>query len=139
MVHLAGVASDKEIEEGGVSSISNVEFPSLDENTITTSVYGSRWAGQDLPKNEMPDDEMPKEVAYRMIKCVLILMFEENKVDFEIARDDLTLDGTPTLNLASFVTTCTCRSTASAGMPHICTSFISNLHVILYRSGISTD
>jgi len=35
----------------------------------------------------MPDNEMPREVAYRMIK------------------DDLTLDGTPTLNLASFVTT----------------------------------
>jgi glutamate decarboxylase len=35
----------------------------------------------------MPDREMPPSVAYRMIK------------------DDLTLDGTPTLNLASFVTT----------------------------------
>ena len=68
MVHLAGVATDKEIAEGGVSSISDVQFPSLDENTITTSVYGSRWAGQDLPKHEMPQDEMPKEVAYRMIK-----------------------------------------------------------------------
>ena len=42
---------------------------------------------EDLPKHEMPDREMPREVAYRMIK------------------DDLTLDGTPTLNLASFVTT----------------------------------
>ncbi|KAF2786695.1 glutamate decarboxylase [Melanomma pulvis-pyrius CBS 109.77] len=35
----------------------------------------------------MPDKEMPAQVAYRMIK------------------DDLTLDGVPTLNLASFVTT----------------------------------
>lgn len=35
----------------------------------------------------MPEREMPKEVAYRMI------------------RDDLTLDGNPKLNLASFVTT----------------------------------
>ncbi|KAK3345024.1 pyridoxal phosphate-dependent transferase [Neurospora tetraspora] len=35
----------------------------------------------------MPDDEMPKEVAYRMIK------------------DELSLDGNPLLNLASFVTT----------------------------------
>ncbi|CCC07583.1 unnamed protein product [Sordaria macrospora k-hell] len=35
----------------------------------------------------MPEDEMPKEVAYRMIK------------------DELSLDGNPMLNLASFVTT----------------------------------
>ena len=35
----------------------------------------------------MPEREMPKEAAYRMIK------------------DELTLDGNPTLNLASFVTT----------------------------------
>jgi hypothetical protein len=35
----------------------------------------------------MPDKEMPPSVAYRMIK------------------DDLSLDGNPTLNLASFVTT----------------------------------
>lgn len=40
----------------------------------------------------MPEREMPKEVAYRMIK------------------DDLSLDGVPTLNLASFVTTYMGRS-----------------------------
>ncbi|KAH6680512.1 glutamate decarboxylase-like protein [Halenospora varia] len=54
---------------------------------FTTSVYGSKFAAEDLPKHEMPEDEMPKEVAYRMIK------------------DDLSLDGNPMLNLASFVTT----------------------------------
>ena len=54
---------------------------------MTTSVYGSSFANEELPRHEMPDKEMPKDVAYRMIK------------------DDLALDGQPTLNLASFVTT----------------------------------
>ena len=55
--------------------------------TRTATVYGSKYAGEDLPRHEMPEREMPAAVAHRMIK------------------DDLTLDGTPTLNLASFVTT----------------------------------
>ncbi|XWX00577.1 hypothetical protein V2A60_008598 [Cordyceps javanica] len=54
---------------------------------FTTSVYGSRFAREDLPKNHMPEGEMPKEVAYQMIK------------------DQLSLDGNPKLNLASFVST----------------------------------
>jgi glutamate decarboxylase len=53
----------------------------------TTAVYGSRFAAQDLPQHTLPDEEMPREVAYRMIK------------------DELSLDGNPKLNLASFVTT----------------------------------
>jgi glutamate decarboxylase len=68
MVHLASVQSDEQIRKESVSEFSDVEFPALDENTITSSVYGSKWAGQELPKHEMPEDEMPKEVAYRMIK-----------------------------------------------------------------------
>ncbi|KAK2055777.1 glutamate decarboxylase [Colletotrichum caudatum] len=58
-----------------------------EEDGFTTSVYGSRFANQDLPRTEMPENEMPRDVAYRMIK------------------DDLSLDGNPMLNLASFVTT----------------------------------
>ncbi|KAH6848258.1 glutamate decarboxylase [Chaetomium sp. MPI-CAGE-AT-0009] len=58
-----------------------------DDDSFTTSVYGSRFAAQDLPRHEMPEGEMPKDVAYRMI------------------RDELSLDGNPMLNLASFVTT----------------------------------
>ncbi|SPO03311.1 probable glutamate decarboxylase [Cephalotrichum gorgonifer] len=57
------------------------------EEDYTTSVYGSRFAAVDLPRHEMPETEMPKEVAYRLIK------------------DELSLDGNPILNLASFVTT----------------------------------
>ena len=46
---------------------------------FTTSVYGSRFAGMDLPRHHMPEGEMPREVAYRMIK------------------DDLSLDNNPML------------------------------------------
>lgn len=49
------------------------------EESYTTSVYGSRFAAEDLPKDQMPDAEMPKEVAYRLIK------------------DELSLDGNPIL------------------------------------------
>ncbi|KAI9660568.1 MAG: hypothetical protein M1821_009920 [Bathelium mastoideum] len=85
MVHLGRVMTDKELELEPSLAKLNIEAPSNDD--FNTSVYGSRFAAEDLPKHEMPEKEMPKEVAYRMIK------------------DDLTLDGTPTLNLASFVTT----------------------------------
>lgn len=61
--------------------------PNDREDEVTASVYGSRFAAECLPMHEMPEKEMPKEIAYRMI------------------RDDLSLDGNPMLNLASFVTT----------------------------------
>jgi len=87
MVHLAQVPNVKEVESGLADGLAKIDFYQPEEDTFTASVYGSKFAGQDLPKHEMPEKEMPKEIAYRMIK------------------DDLTLDGTPTLNLASFVTT----------------------------------
>lgn len=46
---------------------------------FTTSVYGSKFAEEDLPTHEMPEKMMPREVAYRMIK------------------DDLSLDNNPKL------------------------------------------
>ena len=49
------------------------------EESYATSVYASRFAAEDLPKDHMPDVEMPKEVAYRLIK------------------DELSLDGNPIL------------------------------------------
>uniref|UniRef100_A0A1Y1LZZ7 Glutamate decarboxylase n=1 Tax=Photinus pyralis TaxID=7054 RepID=A0A1Y1LZZ7_PHOPY len=52
-----------------------------------TNVYGSHYATQDMPCDDIPDDSMPPEVAYRMIK------------------DELSLDNNPKLNLASFVST----------------------------------
>ncbi|KAI8097851.1 glutamate decarboxylase [Gilbertella persicaria] len=59
----------------------------LHHESVGTTVYGTRWASQDIPRFEMPEEEMPSNVAYRLIK------------------DDLALDGNPALNLATFVTT----------------------------------
>lgn len=57
------------------------------EDPVETTIYGTRWASRDIPRYELPEEEMPANVAYRLIK------------------DELALDGTPALNLASFVTT----------------------------------
>jgi len=66
MVHLASVPTDKEI---AVPTEAFKAFTLEDLNdTFSASVYGSRYAACDLPKTEMPESEMPKEVAYRMIK-----------------------------------------------------------------------
>ena len=86
MVHLSSVASDEAAQKPLVEGLEKIKFET-DEDDQTVSVYGSRYAAQELPAHEMPEEQMPKEVAYRMIK------------------DDLSLDGNPMLNLASFVTT----------------------------------
>lgn len=49
------------------------------EDEFATSVYSSRFAGMDLPHHHMPEYEMPRDIAYRMIK------------------DDLSLDNNPML------------------------------------------
>ncbi|KAK3371180.1 pyridoxal phosphate-dependent transferase [Lasiosphaeria ovina] len=88
MVHLSTIPSEDEIDDKLVESVKKAHLQLVnDEDAFTTSVYGSRFAALDLPRHEMPEREMPKEVAYRMIK------------------DELSLDGNPMLNLASFVTT----------------------------------
>ncbi|KAK6845506.1 Glutamate decarboxylase [Apiospora arundinis] len=88
MVHLANIPKDDEIKDKLPAAVKKISLQlSNDDDSFTTSVYGSRFAAEDLPRHEMPEGEMPKEVAYRMIK------------------DDLSLDGNPMLNLASFVTT----------------------------------
>ncbi|OJJ49082.1 hypothetical protein ASPZODRAFT_61316 [Penicilliopsis zonata CBS 506.65] len=83
MVHLATVRKDDDVAAvtDGVAGVQ------LENDEFLTSVYGTRFAATELPQNEMPEREMPREVAYRMIK------------------DELSLDGNPMLNLASFVTT----------------------------------
>ncbi|KAK3321179.1 pyridoxal phosphate-dependent transferase [Cercophora scortea] len=90
MVHLAAIPheSDDAVNDTLIRAVKKVHLQlANDEDSFTTSVYGSRFAAIDLPRHEMPENEMPKEVAYRMIK------------------DELSLDGNPMLNLASFVTT----------------------------------
>ena len=88
MVHLASVPNDKAANAPLVKDMEGLKLePNDHEDEVTASVYGSRFAAECLPAHEMPEKEMPKEIAYRMI------------------RDDLSLDGNPMLNLASFVTT----------------------------------
>lgn len=80
MVHLTSIPKDHEINKPLVEGLEKLNMgASSDVDTFTTTVYGSRFAAEDLPKHEMPENEMPKEVAYRMIK------------------DDLSLDGNPML------------------------------------------
>jgi glutamate decarboxylase len=84
MVHLAGVPNDDQIKKNDKSTLAKgIEKLQLGASTVTdtftTSVYGSKFAAEDLPKHVMPEESMPKEVAYRMIK------------------DDLSLDGNPML------------------------------------------
>ncbi|KAI9730248.1 MAG: hypothetical protein M1834_006012 [Cirrosporium novae-zelandiae] len=88
MVVLSQVANKNDLEKPLIDGLEKLDLniPSTPDE-YTVSVYGSRFAAEELPKNEMPDREMPREIAYRMI------------------RDDLSLDGNPMLNLASFVTT----------------------------------
>lgn len=76
MVHLAAIPTDKAAEPVAESlrkfTFDRVPslFPEDDEpeDPGTISVYGSHYAALDLPKLEMPDKEMPREVVYRLIK-----------------------------------------------------------------------
>lgn len=83
MVHLGKIATDKDLSDRLGPAIDQMSLGAPGQDEFTSSVYGSRYAAADLPKHEMPEDEMPREIAYRMIK------------------DDLTLDGTPTLKYNS--------------------------------------
>lgn len=85
---VASIPTDSQVEAPleGLKKFKFDRVPSIipdedveDEDPAIISVYGSKYAAQDLPKTEMPEKEMPREVVYRMIK------------------DDLTLDGNPTL------------------------------------------
>ncbi len=79
MVHLSSIPAKEDVAKL-THSLSKVHLQlANDGDSFTTSVYGSRFAAQDLPRHEMPEGEMPKEVAYRMIK------------------DELSLDGNPML------------------------------------------
>ncbi|ORY01232.1 glutamate decarboxylase [Basidiobolus meristosporus CBS 931.73] len=82
MVFLAHAVSDARLAKSDDPS-SSIH----DDSVVSTTVYGSHWAAQDIPRFSMPDEEMPPKVAYKLIK------------------DELALDGNPVLNLASFVTT----------------------------------
>jgi glutamate decarboxylase len=54
---------------------------------LLASSYGSRFISTPVPKYEMPVEEMPASIVYRII------------------HDEMNLDGNPAMNLATFVTT----------------------------------
>lgn len=62
MVHLARIPTDKDVTAPLVDGLEKINFDDVGQDTLTTSVYGSRFAAEDLPKHEMPEREMPKEV-----------------------------------------------------------------------------
>jgi glutamate decarboxylase len=65
-----------------------VDLNKLDEEQKNhASTYGMRYFSESVPKYEIPEEGMPSYAAYRLI------------------HDELNLDGNPSLNLASFVTT----------------------------------
>jgi hypothetical protein len=79
MVHLAKIKTDGEVKKLLEERVEELSLSAPGDDEFSTSVYGSKYAAEDLPSHEMPEREMPKEVAYRMIK------------------DDLSLDGNPML------------------------------------------
>lgn len=79
MVHLASIKKDEAVEPLD-NRLESIKLDTTDDDDFSTStVYGTRFATQQLPHTEMPEGEMPRDVAYRMIK------------------DDLSLDGNPML------------------------------------------
>lgn len=64
-----------------------VRAPSGDAQETLAPAYGSRELSQPVPKYELPADSMPPQLAYQLV------------------HDELALDGNPSLNLASFVST----------------------------------
>lgn len=104
MVHLGQVTNDSEVQKDKEASngidMSKLGPEGSSPDDFETSIYGSRFAAEDLPRHEMPDKEMPAATAYRMIK------------------DDLTLDGNPTLKyILTTSLNCTFANTSTA-LPH---------------------
>ena len=60
--------------------------PTEDDQPMLTCMYASRWLDEPVPRDALPATGMPADHAYQII------------------HDELNLDGNPSLNLASFVT-----------------------------------
>ena len=58
-----------------------------DGGTLASTTYSGRYFTHEIPEHEIPPEPMPARAAYQLI------------------HDELNLDGNPSLNLASFVTT----------------------------------
>lgn len=68
MVHLARIPTDFDTSRPLVEGLEKIKLEEyIEPDTITASVYGSRFAVEDIPRLEMPEREMPKEIAYRTL------------------------------------------------------------------------
>jgi len=56
---------------GSIEQFPN-QFTSRMESDCS-NVYGSRFAARQMPAQKLPDQEMPKDVAYQLIKNELVL------------------------------------------------------------------
>lgn len=81
MVHLAQIKKNQPSDQDAADRLAAIQLdtPAQDGDNYASSVYGSRFAIQQMPSLEMPEREMPRDVAYRLIK------------------DELSLDGNPML------------------------------------------
>ena len=58
MVHLTTVPNDSTIQSPIVEGMDKIKFEEGPEDEVTASVYGSRFAAQELPNHCFPDGEM---------------------------------------------------------------------------------
>lgn len=58
MVHLSTVENDSEAQAPLVKGLEKVKIEEPDENELTETVYGSRFAAEGLPATHMPEREM---------------------------------------------------------------------------------
>eukprot|EP01113_Clastostelium_recurvatum_P013723 TRINITY_DN1733_c0_g1_i5.p1 TRINITY_DN1733_c0_g1~~TRINITY_DN1733_c0_g1_i5.p1 ORF type:complete len:660 (-),score=103.83 TRINITY_DN1733_c0_g1_i5:762-2564(-) len=68
-------------------SFSNSSLPERDTRHMHASTYGARYYRESIPKYTFPKTSIPAKVAYQLV------------------HDEITLDGLPEQNMASFVTT----------------------------------
>jgi glutamate decarboxylase len=68
MVHINRVSTTQEISEEqsqfeAIDAHTSIDLSPEDEaDDFTATVYGSKYAAEDLPRHEMPDREMPPSV-----------------------------------------------------------------------------
>ena len=58
MVHLSTVENDSQAQAPLVKGLEKIKFEDVDENELTETVYGSRFAAEGLPSACMPEREM---------------------------------------------------------------------------------
>ncbi|POS72680.1 glutamate decarboxylase 1 [Diaporthe helianthi] len=88
MVHLSKIGPDPHESDDHLSEeVRKLHLDAAaDNDNFTTSVYGSKFAAQDLPRHELPEDSMPREVAYRLIKDEFLASFVTTYMEDEAEK-----------------------------------------------------